>query len=67
MWFYRVDKKLSKKADLAIYSHTVDASGQWTGESLILGFNLDFSSCENLVGFYKSSHIAICFVMKFII
>ena len=25
--------------------------------SLTLGFNFHFSSCDNLVGFYKSSHI----------
>ena len=45
------------KADLAIYNHVVDAFGQCMSESLILGFNLDFSSCDNLVGFCKSSHI----------
>ena len=27
-WFYRVCEKLSVKADLAIYSHAVDVSGQ---------------------------------------
>ena len=54
---YRVSKKLSVKADLVIYSHTVDASGQCMGESLILGHNLDFSSCDILVSFCKSSHI----------
>ena len=53
---YRVGKKPSIKADLAIYSQVVDASGQCMSISLILGFNLDFSSCDILVGFYKSSH-----------
>ena len=57
-WLYRVSKKASMKADLAIYSHAVDASGQYMSESLILGHNyLDFSSCDILVGFCKSSHI----------
>ena len=54
---HRVGKKLSVRADLAIYSHIVDASGQCMSESLILGHNLDFSSCNILVGFCKSSHI----------
>ena len=56
---YRVDKKPSVKADLAIYSLEVDASGQCMSESLILGHNLDFSSGDILVGFCKSSHIQI--------
>ena len=47
------------KADLAIYIQVVDVSGQCISVSLILGFNLDISSCDNLVGFYKSSHIQI--------
>ena len=34
------------KADLAICSHAVDAPGQCMSESLILGHNLDFSSCD---------------------
>ena len=54
---HRVSKKPSVKADLAIYSHAVDAFGQCMSESLILGHNLDFSSCDILVGFCKSSHI----------
>ena len=45
------------KADLAIYSHAVDVSGQCMSESLTLGHNLDFSSCDIMVGFCKSSHI----------
>ena len=53
---YRVCKKLSVKADLAIYSQ-VDASGQCMSVSLILDFNLNFSSCDNFVGFCKSSLI----------
>ena len=54
---YRVGKKLSMKVDLAIYSHAVDAAGQCMSESLMLGHNLDFSSCDILVGFSKSGHI----------
>ena len=45
------------KADLAIYSHVVDASGQCMSVSLILGFTLHFSSFDNLVSFYRSSLI----------
>ena len=56
-WLYRVGKKLSMKAHLAIYSHTADASGQCMSESLILGHNLDFSFCDILVSFCKSHHI----------
>ena len=56
-WLHRVGKKPSVKADLAIYSHAVDASGQCMSESLILGHNLDFSSYDILIGFCKSSHI----------
>ena len=55
--FYRVGKKLSVKADLAIYSQAVDVRGRCMSESLILGHNLDFSSCDIMVGFHKSSHI----------
>ena len=47
------------KADLAIYSHAVDVCVQCMSEPLILGHNLDFSSCENMVGFFKSSHICV--------
>ena len=39
---YRVDKKPSMKANLAIYSHVVNVSGQCMGISLILGFDLEF-------------------------
>ena len=57
--FYRVGKKPPVKAVLAIYNHPVDVRGQCMSESLILGhnINLDFSSCEIMVGFCKSSHI----------
>ena len=55
--FYRVGKKPSVKADLAIYSHTVDVGGQCMSESLTSGHHLDFSSCDIMVGFCKSSHI----------
>ena len=54
---YTVDKKLSVKADLAIYSQAVDVCGRCMSESLKLGHNLDFSSCDIMVGFHKSSHI----------
>ena len=56
---YRVSIKQSMKADLTIYSHAVDAPVQYMSESLILGYNLDFSSCDILVGFCKSSHISV--------
>ena len=49
--FYRVGKKPSVKADQAIYSQ------RCMSESLRLGHNLDFSSCDIMVGFHKSSHI----------
>ena len=39
------------KTDPAIYSQVVDASEQCMSVSLILGFNLDCSSCDKLVGF----------------
>ena len=55
--FYMVGKKPSVKADLAIYSLEVDIRGRFMSESLILGHNLDFSSCDIMVGFCKSSHI----------
>ena len=57
MWPYTVGKKPSVKADLAIYSQAVDVRGQCMSESLKLGHNLDFSSCDIMVGFHKSSHI----------
>ena len=55
--FYRVGKKKSVKADLAIYSKVLDVSGQCMSISLILFIKLDFSSCANWDGFCKSSHI----------
>ena len=54
---YTVGKKSSVKADLAIYSQAVYVRGQCMTESLKLGRNLDFSSCDIMVGFHKSSHI----------
>ena len=54
---YTVGKKLSVKADLAIYSQAVDVRGQCMSESLKLGHNLDFSSCDIMVSFHKSNHI----------
>ena len=56
---YTVGKKPSVKADLAIYSQAVDVRGQCMSESLKLGHNLDFSSCDIMVGFHKSSHILV--------
>ena len=56
-WFYRVGKKLSVKADLAFYSQAVDVRGRCMNESLVLGHNLYFSSCDITVSFRKSSHI----------
>ena len=53
----RVGKKLSVKADLVIYSHVADISGQRITVSLILGFKLDFSSSAIWDGCCKSSHI----------
>ena len=53
-------KSPSVKADLAIYSHIADVSGQCMSVSLILGFNLDFMCFYNLVGFSKTSHIYKC-------
>ena len=55
-WFERVGKRPSVKADLTIYSQAVDVRGRCMSESLILGHNLDFSSCDIMVGFRKSSH-----------
>ena len=57
--FYRVGKKPFLKADLAIYSQAVDVYGRCMRESLILGHNLDFSSCDIMVSFHKSSDIQI--------
>ena len=51
--FYRVGKKPSVKAGLAIYSHKL---GQYMSVSLILGIELDFSSSVNWDGFCKSSN-----------
>ena len=61
-WFYRVGKKPSVKADLAIYSHAVDVGRQCLSESLTLERDLDFSSCDIMVGFCKSSHLYITYV-----
>ena len=56
---YTVGEKLSVKAGLAIYSQAVDVRGRCMSESLILGHNLYFSSCDIMVGFRESSHIQI--------
>ena len=58
--FYMVGKKLSVNADLAIYSQAVDVHGRCVSESLILRHNLDFSSCDIMVGFHKFCHISVC-------
>ena len=56
--FYRVSKKPSVKADLAIYSYTLEVSGWCLSVSLILFIKLDFSSCTNWDSFCKiQSHI----------
>ena len=60
MWFYKVGKNSSVKADLAIYSHILDVSGQCMSVSFTLGFKLDFSSCVDWDGFCKFSHIWYC-------
>ena len=57
MRLYTVGKKPSVKADLAMYSHTVDVSRQYMSVSLILGCKLDFASCIIRAGFCKSYHI----------
>ena len=57
MWLYMIGKKPSVKADLAMYSQTVDVFRQCMSVSLILGCKLDFSSCIIKAGFHKSSHI----------
>ena len=46
---YRVGKKPSVKADMGIYSHRVNVLGQCMREPLIIGHNLDFSSCDIMV------------------
>ena len=56
MRLYRIGKMLSVKADLAMYSHTVDVSRQCMTVSLILGCKLDFSSYTIMGGFCKCSH-----------
>ena len=61
-WPCSVGKKPSVKAGLAIYSHTVDAAEQCMSELLMLGNNLDFSTCNILVGFCKSSHILFYYI-----
>ena len=58
-WFYRVGKRPTVKADLAICSLIVGVSGQWLSVATMLNNKLDFCCCNNSVGFCKSSHIAI--------
>ena len=59
MRLYTVGKKPSVKADLAMYSHTVDVSRQCMSVSLILNCKMDFSFCAIRAGFRKSSHICV--------
>ena len=40
--------------------HAVDVGVQCMIESLTLGHNLDFSSCDIMVGICKSNHICVC-------
>ena len=56
MWLYRVSKKPSVKAYLAMYSHAVDVSRWCMSVSLILGCKLHLRSCAIRDGFRKSSH-----------
>ena len=63
MRLYRVGKKPSVKADLAMYSHAVAVSRQCMSVSLILGYKLDFSSCAIRAGF--QSHILYAALSKF--
>ena len=53
------------KADLAMYSQAADVRGRCMSESIKLGHNLDFSSCDIMVSFHKSSHIySFCVLMS---
>ena len=54
---YRVGKKPSVKADLAIHSHALEVFGWCMSVFFKLFIILDFSSCVNWDGFHKSSHI----------
>ena len=54
---YRVGKRPSVKADLAIYSLVVGMSGLWVNVATMLNNKLDFYCCDNSVSFCKSSHI----------
>ena len=56
-WFHRVGKKPSVKADPTIYSQAVDVRRRCMSKSLILGHNWDFTSCDIMVSFHKSSPI----------
>ena len=60
-WLDRVSKKLSVKADLAINSYIVTVSGQYLSVAITLSNKMDFSYCDNTVGFCKSSHILTLF------
>ena len=52
-----VGKKQSVKADLAIYGYVLGVSGQWVSVAIImLSYKLDFSFCDNSVGFCKLNH-----------
>ena len=52
-WFDRVSKKPSLKADLVIYSYIVTVSGQYLSVVITLSNKMDFSYCDNTVGFHN--------------
>ena len=53
------------KADLAIYSYVVGASRRCMSVSLILGFNLDLCSCDNLVSFVNPvTYSLVMYILK---
>ena len=57
-----MDMNAVRQAGLQVWQKSVcesrpDVSGLCMSVSLILGFNLDFSSCDNWDAFCKSSHI----------
>ena len=52
-WLDRVGKKLSVKADLAIYSYIVTVSGQYLSVAITLSNQMDFSYCDNIVDIFQ--------------
>ena len=53
---HRLHCDSSLTADLAIYSYIVTVSGQYLSVAITLSNKMDFSYCDNIVGFCKSSH-----------